>query len=270
MQRFDSPLRGSIRTRRAVVLLSSALVALPLTAGCDLVTAQESARSEWRKSYPLADGGRVEIDNVNGKIEVEAWDENTVDVRAERIGKGTTPDGAKRALERVEAITPAQVRLETKVARATSWLGGGAEVRYVVKVPAGAEIDVETVNGGIDVSGVRGPVTAETTNGGVTARRIGGPIDASTTNGGVDVDVDEVAERGIELGCTNGGINLRLPRDSKATLDARITNGGISADGLDLELTGQASRRRLEGRLNGGGPRIVLAGTNGGIRISPK
>jgi hypothetical protein len=84
------------------------------------------------------------------------------------------------------------------------------------------------------------------------------------------VDVDEVAERGIELGCTNGGINLRLPRDSKATLEARITNGGIAADGLDLELTGQASRRRLEGRLNGGGPRIVLAGTNGGIRISPK
>jgi Toastrack DUF4097 len=259
--------------QRAPWLLSLALVALPVTAGCDLVTAQESARSEWKKSYTLADGGRVEIANVNGRIEIEAWDGNTVDVRAERIGKGTTPDAAKRMLDRIEIreeVTPARVRLETKVARATGWLGSGAEVRYVVKVPAGAEIDVETVNGGIEVSGVRGPVTAETTNGGVTARRIAGPIDASTTNGGVDVDVDEVAERGIELGCTNGGINLRLPRDSKATVSARITNGGIAADGLDLELTGQASRRRLEGRLNGGGPRIVLAGTNGGIRISPK
>jgi hypothetical protein len=248
--------------QRAPWLLSLALVALPVTAGCDLVTAQESARSEWKKSYTLADGGRVEIANVNGRIEIEAWDGNTVDVRAERIGKGTTPDAAKRMLDRIEIreeVTPARVRLETKVARATGWLGSGAEIRYVVKVPAGAEIDVETVNGGIEVSGVRGPVTAETTNGGVTARRIAGPIDASTTNGGVDVDVDEVAERGIELGCTNGGINLRLP-----------TNGGIAADGLDLELTGQASRRRLEGRLNGGGPRIVLAGTNGGIRISPK
>jgi Putative adhesin len=253
--------------------MSVTLLSLPLTAGCDLVSARESVRSEWKKSYTLSEGGRVEIDNVNGRIEVEAWDGDTVDVRAERIGKGSTPDAAKRMLDRIEIrerATPTEVRIQTSVARASGWLGGGAEVRYLVKVPAGAEIDVETVNGGIEVSGVRGKVTAETTNGGVTARRIAGPIEASTTNGGVDVDVDEIAERGIDLGCTNGGINLRLPRDSKATLSATITNGGISTDGLDVELTGQASRRRLEGRLNGGGPRIVLAGTNGGIRISPK
>jgi Putative adhesin len=259
--------------QRAPWLLSLALVALPVTAGCDLVTARESERAVWTKSYTLADGGRVEIDNVNGRIQVEAWDGNTVEVRAERIGKGATPEAAKRMLDRIEIreeVTPRQVRLETRVARTTGWLGSGTEVRYAVKVPAAAEVDVQTVNGGIEVSGVRGPVVAETTNGGVTARRIAGPIDASTTNGGVDVDVDQVAERGIELGCTNGGINLRLPRDSKATLSARITNGGIAADGLDLELTGETSRRRLEGRLNGGGPRIVLAGTNGGIRISPK
>jgi DUF4097 and DUF4098 domain-containing protein YvlB len=143
-------------------------------------------------------------------------------------------------------------------------------VRYEIKVPAGVAVKLETVNGGIDVTGVRARVEAETTNGGVTARRIAGPIEASTTNGGLDVDVDAVTDPGIDLECTNGGIKLRLPRDAKATLSARITNGGIDADELDIELAGEATRRRLEGRLNGGGPRIELEGTNGGIRISAK
>ena len=34
--------------------------------------------------------------------------------------------------------------------------------------------------------------------------------------------------------------------------------------------TGDNNRRRLEGRLNGGGPRIQIEGTNGGIRLSAR
>jgi hypothetical protein len=259
--------------RARVLVLSAALLATPLASGCELAMAREQATAEWTKSYPLAAGGRLEIDNVNGRINVEAWDGATVDVRAERLGKGSTQDEAKRMLDRIEIaeqVSGGAIRIQTKVARASSWLGGGTEVRYFVKVPAGAEIDVETVNGGIEVTGLRGRVTAETTNGGVTARRIAGPINASTTNGGVDVDVDAVTEPGIDLECTNGGIRLRLPRDAKATLAASITNGGIDADNLNIELAGQTTRRRLEGRLNGGGPRIALDGTNGGIQIAAK
>ena len=47
-------------------------VLLMFSAGCDIAMAdfadQESA--EWRKTYELQAGGRVEISNVNGKIEV--------------------------------------------------------------------------------------------------------------------------------------------------------------------------------------------------------
>jgi hypothetical protein len=259
--------------RARVFVLSAALLATPFATGCELAMAREQATAEWSKSYPLAAGGRLEIDNVNGRIDVDAWDGATIDVRAERLGKGSTQEEAKRMLDRIEIIeevSSSRVRLQTKVARASSWLGGGTEVRYFVKVPAGAEIDVETVNGGIEIAGTRGRVTAETTNGGVTARRIAGPIDASTTNGGVDVEVEAVIEPGIDLECTNGGITLRLPREAKATLAARITNGGIDVHDLNIELAGEATRRRLEGRVNGGGPRIALDGTNGGIRISTK
>ena len=147
-------------------------------------------------------------------------------------------------------------------------LGGNVQVEYRVKVPAGAEVKFTTTNGGIEITGLQGRITAETTNGGVVTRDVGGQLDASTTNGGLDIDMSRVPEGGVRLGFTNGGLKMRMPRDAKATISASITNGGISAGDLPIETTGESSRRRLEGRLNGGGGRIQIEGTNGGITLS--
>lgn len=126
------------------------------------------------------------------------------------------------------------------------------------------------MNGGIDVAGLEGRVTAETTNGGVKARGLSGQVEATTTNGGLDIDLTRVADGGVKLECTNGGIRLRLPRDAKATISATISNGGIETGGLPLDTGGENSRRRLEARMNGGGPRIQIEGTNGGIRLTAR
>ena len=40
------------------------------------------------------------------------------------------------------------------------------------------------------------------------------------------------------------------------------------ADNLALQQTGEKSHRRLDGQLNGGGSRVELSTTNGGIRIT--
>ena len=82
-------------------------------------------------------------------------------------------------------------------------------------------------------------------------------------------ELGRVAEGGVTLGCTNGGIKLRLPADAAATITASVSNGGVDATGLNLETT-ESTRRSLEARLNGGGPRIKLEGTNGGIRLSAR
>lgn len=262
-----------VRTRRAATLcLPVLLVAI---SACDIVTAdfksQETA--EWRKSYELQPGGRVEVSNVNGKIDVQPSTGNAVEIVATKIAKGGSPEAARQALDRVqilESSSPSAIRIETKVPRGGGFFNmGGVEVRYAIKVPGSAEVKFTTVNGGIELLGLSGRVNAETTNGGIRAREVGGPIEASTTNGGVDVELTNVAEPGVKLGCTNGGIKLRLPSDSKATISASVTNGGIDADGLSLEKT-ESSRRRLEARLNGGGPAVRIEGTNGGIHIASR
>lgn len=263
-------MRSLARLRPVALALS-----LVVLAGCDIVTADLKSKetAEWRKTYQLQPGGRVEVANVNGKIDVTPSKDHTVEIVALKTARASTPEGAKAALERVEIREesgPAGIKIETRVARGDGLFSrGGVEVRYTVRVPVSSDVRFTTVNGDIELSGLEGRVMAETTNGGIRARDVGGAIEASTTNGAVEVDLARLTEPGVKLECTNGGIKLRLPSDAKATISASITNGGIGVsefEGASLRTT-ETSRRRLEATLNGGGTSVRLAGTNGGIQI---
>lgn len=262
---------SALKSRALATLLPLLLVA---AGGCDIAIADHSEKvtSEWTKTFEIGPGGRFEVSNVNGKVQVLPADGTTVEVVAKKIGSGATPEAAKEALERIqiaESVSGNSVKVETKLDRG-NWSRGGGSVEYTVRVPRSVEVKAVTVNGGVDVRGIEGRVVAEATNGGVRAREIGGPIEASTTNGGVDVELTRVAPEGAKLECTNGGIELRLPKDAQASISARVTNGGIDTGGLAIQAVGESSRRRLNGNLNGGGPRISLEGTNGGIRIAAR
>ncbi len=242
---------------------------------CDIAMADYSqkATADWRKTWDLQPGGRVEIRNVNGKIDVQPSTGSVVEVVAHKTASAGSAEAAQDALGRIEIAEEASnrgIRLETRAQKPAGGVFGRAnqQVNYVVRLPAGTEVVMRTVNGGITLEGLTGRIEAETTNGGVTARDISGAISASTTNGGVEVDVARLAESGVTLSCTNGGIKLRLPSDAKATISARVTNGGVSTDGLSLDKGADSSRRRLEARLNGGGAPVRIEGTNGGISIA--
>jgi DUF4097 and DUF4098 domain-containing protein YvlB len=258
----------------AVPLFAAAIA----SAGCDIVTADLRAEesAQWHKSYTLDPKGHLEIHNVNGRIQVEPSTGNAVDVEATKKARGASGEAAKAALDRVsivEDLSDGRIRIDTKIARTEgfSFMSGNATVEYHVKVPAGADVRFTTVNGGVEVTGLEGNVVAQTTNGGVTARNIGaGRFEASTTNGGLDIDLSQMPDGGVKLGCVNGGIKVRLPRDAKATISASITNGGINAADLPVDVTGETSRRHFEGRLNGGGPRLEAQGVNGGIRLTAR
>lgn len=241
-------------------------------AGCELgvLSYGEEATSQWDKTYSIAAGGSVEVDNVNGKIDVSEVDGNSVEVRAERVGKGATEAAATRALERIEIVedvTSNRIRLETRTPPG-GWLSGGqSEVRYDLRVPAGIEVKVNTTNGTVRLTGVTGDARASTTNGSITARRASGGLELSTTNGAIDVEAVRVGTGGINLETVNGSIELRLPESARATISAQCVNGRIKASDLSLERAEQSSRR-LDGELNGGGPPVRLQTVNGGISIA--
>jgi DUF4097 and DUF4098 domain-containing protein YvlB len=259
------------------VAVSRRLLLLPMVvalAGCDVHLGNLAARAtdEWTRSYPLKSGGEVRIVNTNGKIEVEGVDGSTVEVRAERIARGSTEAAARELLPRIvikEDATPERVSLETGRISGVM-IGAAYEVRYHVRAPKNAVVNVTNTNGQVVLTGLAGKVSAHTTNGGVKGDGLTGGIDARSTNGVVSIDLTSVGRDSVSLKTTNGGVTLTLPESAKADLSASVTNGGISVGEFqNLEVT-EKSRRRLEAKLNGGGAEIELQTTNGGVRIRPR
>jgi hypothetical protein len=267
------------RTRKFVQLVAIAFATLGLAA-CDIAVNGEGGlhfglgaqvRDEWTRTYTLTAGARLELINVNGRITAEASDGDTVEVKAERTGKGGSDEAAKDALARIEMreeVGDNRVRIEVRPPRFSG--ASGHDIKWTVKVPKGVAVDLRTVNGGVTITGVQGDVRARSTNGGIKGHGIAAAnVDASVTNGGVEIELVTAATTGsIDLESVNGGVSLSLPRESQADITARCVNGGITINGLDLEIVGEQTRRKVQGKLNGGGARVTLQTTNGGVRIS--
>ena len=258
---------------------SSALFSLVVVAaafalaGCDVVVSSLNAKARaeqpWSRSYALSATGTVEVINGNGRIQVRGGEGTQVEVKATVVARAATDQQAQEYLKQIEIredVSADHVRLETTAPRVS---GSHAEVQYELVVPEGASVRLNNTNGQIHITGVNGSVRAETTNGGVKGVDLSGRVEASTTNGGVDLEMLAVAEGGVRAETTNGGVSVRLPADAKANLRASCVNGGISVTGLTLE-GGESTRRRVEGRLNGGGPVIEVETTNGGVRVAAR
>jgi DUF4097 and DUF4098 domain-containing protein YvlB len=260
-------------TRRFLPVLTLTLLVAPLAA-CELAMANlhAEAREPWSQKFTLAPNGRLELENTNGSITVEPATGPEIEVTAERIAKAATDEAAKELLKQVEVQVEQsgdRLRLKSKYPRDLHM--ARVEIRYSVKVPASVSVKLENTNGKITLTNLANAVDASTTNGGVSGSGLTGAVKASTTNGGLDIDVNAVDKAGIELSTTNGGVSLHLPSAAKADVSASCVNGGISMNGLTLDKTSDSSsRRQVEGRLNGGGPRVRVETVNGGVRIAGK
>ncbi len=254
-----------------------------LLAAVLLLVAAGAARAVERqetydKTFPLAAGGTVKLANINGAVEVEAWNRDEVRVQAVKKVRAGTASRLDEAMKRLEVQVEAssdRVAIRTRGVGDSggflSWLFGNhveASVSYTLSVPRMASVEVDTVNGKVRIHGVAGQVDAETTNGSVVLSDLRGAVDASTTNGGIRVELAEVAaDASMRFETTNGGIHLTVPTDARLSIDASTTNGGIDISGLQASI-GRHSRRHVQAEVNGGGSEIRLSTTNGGIKIS--
>ena len=237
---------------------------------CDVALSgfKEEESDTWSKSYPISATGRFEIENTNGLIDVSVGTGETVEVEAVRVARAASTEAAKDMLAKAvihDETSPDLVKLW--VERPRGGFGrGGIEVRYKVRVPASVALRLQNTNGRIAVTGVKGDARLSTTNGEIAARDLGGKVEASTTNGEIELDLTTLGGP-VDAETTNGGVRIRIPADAKASLSASCTNGGIDVEGLSVEEI-EKSRRRLEARLNGGGTRIEVSTTNGGITFA--
>jgi hypothetical protein len=226
-----------------------------------------AATETFEKAYSLEGVDRVKLENVNGRVDLTAWDRSYVRVSAVKSG---TPAALENTIIRV--TQPGSViRIETVALRHEhlfSFLFGRsrlAKVEYQIQMPAATVADVETVNGSIHVDGRRAETRAQTVNGSLDLRHIQGTLRAETVNGRISLEREgDAGETSLET--VNGSIEAEFPANASLRYRLSSINGRLEAG--DREARGHAfGGRRLEGELNGGRAAVRAETVNGSIRI---
>lgn len=249
-----------MRRGRSVVL--SLLPVLLCVAG--LAFGAEPYRETFDQSYPIAAGGRVSLSNVNGGVQVNVGDQNTVRVQAVKDAEFHEELDNLRIEVKSSAST---VEIETRYPHGDH---GHLSVEYTLTVPKGASLDtIDLVNGGLTVSGLGGEVHAKLVNGEAKLSGLAGNVEVHTVNGAQSVELQQLSSgQRVELKTVNGSIRLSLAPSGSADVEARTVNGHLSNDfGLPVNKH-QYVGADMNGAIGSGGGKVRLESVNGAIRLS--
>jgi hypothetical protein len=219
---------------------------------------------DFSQTYPLQRGGTFELQNVNGTVEVQAWDRDEIEVRAVKTAKDRESD-----LDRVSIEVEAKPNAVSVITRYPQNEGVEVAVEYTVRVPHSAIVEhLATVNGTLRISGVDHVEELRTINGNIEVYEGGGAVCAHVTNGNVHLELAHLREKDETFAeTTNGSVLLAVPADTQADLEARCLNGSFSSE-LPVSLESTLRPREMHGKLGQGGSPIRLRTVNGGIQIA--
>ena len=212
-------------------------------------------------TVPLVNG-HVNVNAVNGGIEVIGQDRQDIALEARVTARGSSQSDAESILHQVTIETGATIQGNGPrfFFGSRSW-----NVSFRLLVPHHLAANFHTSNGGLTLTALDGDIHGETTNGGLTLDNLAGDVHTSTTNGGIHATLTGPTWRGGGLSATtiNGGVTVSVSHPYSAHFVASTVNGGISG----LGNTPAGSHRHVDTNLGSGGPTIRFETINGGVSV---
>ena len=246
----------------------------------------------YKKTLKFPDASaenHLEIDNINGWVEVEGYDGDEIIIEVEKIIRADS----KRDLEKGMKEAKLGIEEEGRFIRIFDdgpwhdknydWddLDYEPEYNFKVKVPENVELTAGTVNGKyVIVNGVKGNFRVSNVNGRIEMYGAEGSGKATTVNGKVIVEFNKSPKEDCTFKTINGEVNVTFPEDLNADISCKTLNGDVYTD---FEVSYSTSREVDEGREGGkyvyhsdnslrikigdGGPVFKMSTINGDISI---
>jgi DUF4097 and DUF4098 domain-containing protein YvlB len=279
------------------------MVVLLFAAAAFLAAPPPANAEEWTKTFEVAGRPSVRINTNDGAVRVlTAGGYKQVAVRVEHNGYQPDRDftiDARQTGNRVEV----EARLQQR------WcifcINSGRSFKIEVRMPADADLQVDTgdgsvevepVNGGVNIhtgdgrirlDGAKGSIRLRTGDGSIETYRLDGQLDASSGDGHIraegrfdrlnittgDGGVEVRALPGSKVSSAwtihtgDGSVALSLPDNLQANINAQTNDGHVSL-GIPLQVEGNLRRNLIRGKLNGGGESLSISTGDGSIRLN--
>ena len=258
--------------------LQQAIVALTIGAAA----AASGQTEELVRTIPMAPGGQFTLSNISGDITVAGNGDTVLTLRATKrlLDPGAVSESVARdALDRVEIEIRergGRVAVEAEYPRrglagrlADLFRGGqmAVAVDYVVTVPRGVEVAIESVSGSITVEGVDGETSIETVSGDVRLSSLPRLAEVQMVSGDLlmsDVgNDDDLSAEAVSGRITIDGV--RAPRVDVEAVSATVVLTRVEARRVDVAtVSGPVS---FDGSLDAEG-RYEIESHSGSIRVT--
>jgi hypothetical protein len=212
-----------------------------------------TAAFAWAEVMPR--GSTIEIQGVLGGIRAERTESDTVEVRATRHGRASTPDVHFAVARHAGGVTicavypspPGAAANQPKVSeraiaflRAAQCVPGAVgminsrvndvEVEFAIRVPRGVLVTLTSSNGRITAGPLQSVVTATSMTGDIDVATSEW-ASARTNSGDVRVAMGRPAWAGLlQLSSLSGNITVTLPDDARVDVTADTKTGTIESD----------------------------------------
>lgn len=250
---------------------SSGLKAIPLLALFFILAGHShpasGADETLRRSYNLKSGGRITLENTRGNIHISSWDENRVEIVAEKSGENEED----MELVPIEIDSrPDELKIESLFPEYAPELY--VRVNYRVRVPRNVDLKlIQTINGEIEVSEVNGRAILLTDYGQITIKKFSGILRAeSLSYGDIDCELTKVDKSDhFDLQNMNGTISVKIPKGVDAFWIVRTLNGTIDSD-IPFEIRDSFGPKVAHHPNDRGEPLVRAYSVNGNIQIDEK
>jgi hypothetical protein len=209
------------------------------------------------RTFPLRSGAAFSIDNHDGEIVIDSWDQQQVEISV--IKYGMRPDG----LPHGKIVFSGDDR-DFKIRTAGA---AGFRIGYHIKVPrALTNLEIKQITGSVNVSDVYANFSGGIESGLISLNNVGGGATLQVQLGDIIASFRQV-ERGkpLEFVVGRGQITLSFKALLDANLMARTENGFVSVD--DYYGTSVKTRTFSNGIRGGGGAEASGQIGAGGTRL---
>ncbi len=229
--------------------------------------------------------GLLEVGLIKGSITVKGYDGDTVIINSESTEKKVS----KKTSNGMTKISGGSLDLRAeernnKVSiHSNSWKNA---IDLVIQVPKNFSLKLSCINKGrLLVEDVNGEMEVSNINGSIDMLNVSGSVVANTTNGHIKVVFSKVSpETNMAFSSFNKNVDVTLPANIKANIKAKTDGGDIYTD-FDMDIDKRKPvvekgdnngnyKVKIEqwtyGKINGGGPEIMMKSFNGDLYIRKK
>jgi hypothetical protein len=265
--------------------------------------AQDEASERFQRSFPLASGSWVTVENYKGTIEVQGSNQEQVTVAVYKHFEGTSRLRSQWLEETKVDFSTSGNRLRVKVEYPKHYHGtsnytgdhdcdGGdfaGSVELTIRTPRQVNLDLDgykpdmmisSIQGDLRIESYKSPITIESTVGSIRVHTyketikmrnvdIEGALYVDMYKGELDIDASDLGESAT-LKNYKAEVVLRLPAHTPMTLDMDGAKRGSFESDFPVMLTGKVNDDEIRGTINGGGPRLRLSTYSGSLSLRRK